>query len=502
MSKILTKKKIPLGRYRHYKGNEYEVIGLATHSETQEAMVVYRPLYGEGGLWVRPAAMWNEILEKDGKIVRRFEYLTDKKVATEPELDTVALLQDLKTLLQIKTVNGDAGEITDEAPLGTGINEALNFVLLRGQSFGMRTKNCDGYCGYVEFGEGPELVAVTTHIDTVAVGEDWTVPPFDLTIDGDTIYGRGVLDDKGLTMVSLYALKALQEAKVSLGKRVRLIIGGDEEGGNWACMNRYKQTEEVPACSFSPDSGYPAIFAEKGIMNIILEKELDHQTPALVFSGGGQINSVPDAAQAVFNGQTFEAKGKSAHAMEPEKGDNAILKLAAILTAEGITHPILTLLERATTTGFGIDLSDSVSGALTLNPAIVQVDENKAVLRCDIRYPVTLKSSDVVAAIKKATADLGFCLEMDHDVKPLHVDKDSFLVTTLQQVYQDCTGDMAEPMVSGGGTYARAFDNSVAFGGGFPGEVNTCHQTDEFWSIESLEKNFEIIVKALAVLAQ
>lgn len=99
---------------------------------------LYRPLYGEGGLWVRPAAMWNEILEKDGKIVRRFEYLTDKKVATEPELDTVALLQDLKTLLQIKTVNGDAGEITDEAPLGTGINEALNFVLLRGQS--MRTK--------------------------------------------------------------------------------------------------------------------------------------------------------------------------------------------------------------------------------------------------------------------------------------------------------------------------------------------------------------------------
>lgn len=56
---------------------------------------------------------------------------------------------------------------------------------------------------------------MTTHIDTVAVGEDWTVPLFDLTIDGDTIYGRGVLDDKGLTMVSLYALKALQEAKVS-----------------------------------------------------------------------------------------------------------------------------------------------------------------------------------------------------------------------------------------------------------------------------------------------
>lgn len=63
------------GRYRHYKGNEYEVIGIGTHSETMEAMVIYRPLYGEGGLWVRPASMWNEIIEKDGKNNKRFEYI-------------------------------------------------------------------------------------------------------------------------------------------------------------------------------------------------------------------------------------------------------------------------------------------------------------------------------------------------------------------------------------------------------------------------------------------
>ena len=60
------------GRYRHFKGNEYEVIGLARHSETQEEMVVYRALYGDLGLWVRPARMWNETVERDGKTVRRF----------------------------------------------------------------------------------------------------------------------------------------------------------------------------------------------------------------------------------------------------------------------------------------------------------------------------------------------------------------------------------------------------------------------------------------------
>lgn len=66
---------IPCGRYRHFKGNEYEVVGIARHSETEEPMVVYRALYGEGGLWIRPAAMWNETVERDGKTYKRFYHL-------------------------------------------------------------------------------------------------------------------------------------------------------------------------------------------------------------------------------------------------------------------------------------------------------------------------------------------------------------------------------------------------------------------------------------------
>lgn len=63
------------GRYRHFKGKEYEVLYIATHSETCEEMVVYRALYGERGVWVRPASMWNEVIERDGKTYRRFTYI-------------------------------------------------------------------------------------------------------------------------------------------------------------------------------------------------------------------------------------------------------------------------------------------------------------------------------------------------------------------------------------------------------------------------------------------
>lgn len=66
------------GRYRHFKGKEYEVIGVAKHSESLEEMVVYRQLYGEHGLWVRPASMWEETVERDGKTYRRFTYIGDK----------------------------------------------------------------------------------------------------------------------------------------------------------------------------------------------------------------------------------------------------------------------------------------------------------------------------------------------------------------------------------------------------------------------------------------
>ena len=66
------------GRYRHFKGGEYEVVGIARHSETREDMVVYRALYGEGGLWVRPASMWEETVTRDGKTSPRFTYIGEE----------------------------------------------------------------------------------------------------------------------------------------------------------------------------------------------------------------------------------------------------------------------------------------------------------------------------------------------------------------------------------------------------------------------------------------
>lgn len=384
------------------------------------------------------------------------------------QLDKKNFLKDLKGLLQIKTVNGDAGPITKAAPLGEDINKAIDYMLALGKEEGFVTKNCDGYCGYIEMGQGPQMVAILTHLDTVSVGDDWSVDPFDLTIKNDQLMGRGILDDKGPLMASFYAMKTLKQMDFPLNHRIRLIMGGDEEGGKWQCMNHYKKTEETPLYSFSPDSGFPVIFAEKGIMTITLTKDLDDSDIPIFMAGGKQMNAVPDYARADVNGQRYEVKGKAAHAAEPEKGINAILKLGHLLTAQGTKHPMLELLSMTSEKGLGIDLTDEISGQLTLNPAIIDVTNKKAVLQCDIRYPVSFSAPLILEKIVAKIDYLGFSLEMDHHVAPLYVDPNSYLVKTLQKVYHQYTGDHSKPITTGGGTYARAFDNAVAFGGLFP----------------------------------
>lgn len=412
------------------------------------------------------------------------------------------LLDDLKGLLQIDSTNADAGPVIPGAPLGMGINEAISYVLELGERFGFKTKNCDGYCGYIEMGQGEEMIGILTHVDTVPVGDGWSVNPFDLTIDGDKVYGRGTIDNKGPTLVALYAMKALADSGAPINKRVRLIIGGDEEGEQWHCMNRYKATEEAPTYAFSPDSGYPAIYAEKGILNVCIKKKLEPAIHNLGFFSGNQINTVPDYAKAIVSDAVYESTGKPAHASQPHEGINAMFLLASELRMLGLEHPFLDLIDIATSEGLNIDFEDEISGKLTVNPSIANVNQEKAVLKCDIRYPVTMKGTDIRDHIERAVTPLGFSVNINYDLPPLHIEKESYLIDALQKIYEDYTGDTTGPKAIGGGTYARAFDNAVAFGGRFPEEPNTCHQTDEYWSIISMNKNFDIITKALESLVQ
>ena len=179
------------------------------------------------------------------------------------------MLHNISELIKIPSVSTET--TNPKIPFGENCSKALNYILKLGESLGFRTKNIDEYCGYIEFGEGNELVGIIGHLDVVpALEEDgWTTPPFAPCIRDGKLFGRGSIDDKGPVISSLYAMKAIKDS-TKVSKRVRLIVGLNEEK-SWKCINYYKQHEEWPTIGFSPDADFPAIYAEKGIMSVELK---------------------------------------------------------------------------------------------------------------------------------------------------------------------------------------------------------------------------------------
>ena len=170
------------------------------------------------------------------------------------------MLQDLKGLVSIESVSGQP---EGELPFGEGPHLALEYCLDLCSKLGFRTGRCENYMGYAEIGEGDKLMGILVHLDVVPAGPGWTVEPFDATIKGDRIYGRGVIDDKGPAIAAIYAMKELADSGKPLGKRVRIIFGCSEETGEWKDMEYYKAHEELPDFGFTPDADFPLIYAEK-----------------------------------------------------------------------------------------------------------------------------------------------------------------------------------------------------------------------------------------------
>ncbi|MBC7766312.1 MAG: M20 family metallopeptidase [Hyphomonadaceae bacterium] len=409
-----------------------------------------------------------------------------------------SIIAETQAIIRISSVKQPPVE---NAPFGVGVASALSYMLTSGERMGFRTKNIDGYCGYIEFGEGSEMVGILAHIDVVPEGDCWDFPPFGGEVHDGKIYGRGAIDDKGPAVSSLFAMKAVMDSGVKLSKRVRLILGGDEESGS-ACMARYVQTEELPTLGFTPDSDYPVTHAEKGIYHCRFDCALPANTPPLMLSAGSRPNIVPAKCTAAFDGQAYEAIGKSAHASKPSLGDNALVKLCKQLH-DKCTHPFLSLMQIASDAeGLGIAMQDEVSGSLTYNPAIATVDAHTASLTVDIRYPVTCDSDALLKQIENKLAPFGFTVTILHHHTPLYVPKSHPLVQTLMQVYTDMTGLQGEPIAIGGGTYARTMPNIVAFGAVFPGEIAPMHECNEYININSLILNTKIFAQAIVSLAK
>lgn len=448
------------------------------------------------------------------------------------------LVTDLQNLLQIESVL-DEEHASEAAPFGLGPLAALEWMLARGQEQGMIVKNIDNMAGHIEMGEGEDLLGILCHVDVVPAGDlsTWIYPPFEGRIVDDKLYARGAIDDKGPTIAAWLAMKMIKDAGIVLNKRVRMIVGSDEESG-FRCVKRYFATEEMPTIGFAPDADFPLINAEKGIAEIIFAQKTKRteEEKLISFNAGHRMNMVPDTATIVLKNaekdirEKFQEfllqnkldgslnlegdryiivlKGKSAHAMEPEKGVNAAVYLAKFLTTEldGTGYEFVRFITDNfdgdhTASKLGFAFRDEVSGETTLNPGIVTFNEQGGTIEMSMRYSVTYPFEEKMTAIQQYMQATPFTLDIAGNSVPHYVPEDDELVKTLLAVYREHTGDFSKPLSTGGGTYAREMKKGVAFGMLYPGELELAHQANEFVVVENLVKAAAIYADAIVRLA-
>ena len=433
------------------------------------------------------------------------------------------LLKDLFDLLSVRSILGT--DITEETPFGSGPREALDLILSFGKRDGYKTKLVENKAGHIEVGQGEELFGILGHVDVVPVVEaDWTSHPFKPEIRDGKIFARGSLDDKGPTMAAYYAVKLLDKLGVKWNKRVRVIIGSDEETG-FRCVEAYFKHEEQPASGFTPDAMFPLVYAEKARATFdhklkFLVEDGNYNYKLVKFNGGQVLNMVIASAKAELVGEVSDIKekfenflalekldgevtvedtikltlkGKAAHGSTPQYGVNGATKLAEFLSTLGLDNNgknfVDYIVEKLANDPFGeklgIDYSDNEMGEATYNYGIIDYDLLKKVgiVSTDCRHPMKF---DLVARLNGVKVD-NIDIEVTSTKEAHYVPKDDELVTTLMDVYRKHTGDTKnDAFVLGGGTYARCLKKGVAFGLLFPDKEDTMHQANEYLEVEDL----------------
>lgn len=400
----------------------------------------------------------------------------------------------IKTIKEWIAIKSEKTTPEENAPFGVGVKDMLEKALFDAKNLGFEVKNYDNYIGEVIYGSGSDEdgVAVLCHLDVVPAGDlsKWDTPPYECVQKDGYLIGRGVVDDKGAAAVCLHALKELKDEGFVPSKKIKLIFGCDEESG-WGCIEHYNKVAVMPKIGFSPDSHFPVLYAEKGILHI--KYEFDKNKDLIAVNGGERANVVCDKASVKTHFNSVEFLGKSAHGSTPEAGDNAIKKALLYLVENSLFNraEYLGLFENDLASKFNDE-----SGILTFSPNVITTIGDKINVIVDIRYPVHTNVKELEEELKK----VGIYRVLEHK-EPLYADKNGKLVTTLLSIYDSYTGTKSIPLTTGGGTYARALENGVAFGP-FEGDGPSCHIPNEKIKISQLEKCFNIYKQAIKELSK
>ena len=446
------------------------------------------------------------------------------RFAQEHEADIV---RDIARLVSIPSVEGPA---EPDAPFGRESKRALECGLQIAAELGLDAVNCENRIGYASVGDdhGQGYLATITHLDVVPAGDGWSSDPFTLREKDGYLLGRGVLDDKGPSVLCLYALRYLKESGLTLRYPVRALLGSNEETG-MLDVDHYIEHYPAPLFCFSPDADFPVINGEKGIYHGRL-CSLHKPENVLEINGGVAANAVPAKAGALVHAASLassktvtvesvgdglwrlSADGISGHASMPAGTVNAIGLIIDYLLENDIPSPLerpyfafLSRLHAATDgSGLGIQSSDDHFTPLTAVGGKITTIDGHMEQTIDCRYGTSITGARITELLRES-AGAAAEIVVDADNVPFYVGLDNPAVQACIDSYNLITGENARPYTIGGGTYARHFPNAVAFGPEHPERpapafVGPIHGIDEGASKADFIEALKIYIVALLQL--
>lgn len=433
------------------------------------------------------------------------------------------LINDLMEILKYDTVLNQDYNPLDQYPFGKNLYDVLEFVEKIAKRDGLTFENIYNHACEIAIGEGEEILGVLGHLDVVPATGKWDSDPFSPEIRDNKIYARGVLDDKGACIMCYYALKILNKLGLKFKRQVKLILGVDEETGS-RCIRKYLEVKPQPTIAFSPDADFPLIYGEKGIFSFKVSGK--EESEIVYIKAGTRSNLVPDEVEfklennydelfnkyltennlkgEVLENNVYKLYGKSSHAMAPFEGINSIYLCFKFLEYVGINSKLVEYVNKYFVDDvYGKKInSDSYCPdmkVLTLNFAIIKLENNEFSFICNVRYPKVGDSDNLINNLKTISDSYSYVVTKLGDSVPHIVDKNSELVTKLldsYKKYETCDTD-PQPFTIGGGTYARMFKNAVAFGPQFKNRIDCVHKENEHMDIDDIIKACVIYLEGI-----
>ena len=401
--------------------------------------------------------------------------------------DVVADIEQLVSYPSV-AVSADA---EPDAPFGRPVRDALDCALGIAQKLGYQTSDDEGYVGIADIpGRGDKQLATICHVDVVPAGPGWNTDPFAMERREGWLLGRGVIDDKGPAVLSLYAGAYLLKHGITPRYAFRALLGCDEEVG-MSDVHHYLENHADPDFLFTPDAEFPVCNAEKGQFGATFVSSRIDGGRIVSWSGAeGTINAV--GLIVAYLREAEDAFGaRDERLLTP--AEHEFVKFLAFVHADAYGR------------GLGIDATNAAFGPLTCNPGVIRVVDGHIEQVIDVRFPDSTSADTIREQLEPLVGRFGVTCRVGRAKVPFSVSADDPAGKALIDTYNEFTGKHAEPFAMGGGTYARNFARAVSFGPEetgleLPAWGGQMHGPNECANEEQLKQALKIYIVAILKL--